>query len=145
MNLNCVYCGQSLPAEAAFCSRCGRRSPFQDIPENNSDTRSLQGTIPWAVETCEIGWTRRAQGFTARITFHAETTAFGDKQIIANSEPLPDLRDSIGGNVFIPRQTAEAMTAVSQIVETLLRDGWQIAVAPMGFWWNYHFMRPVRP
>ncbi len=145
MYMNCVYCGQSLPAEAAFCSRCGSSSPFQNTREDNSNTRSLPDTIPWAVETCEIGWTRRAQGFTARITFHAETTTFGDKHIIANSEPLPDLRDKIGGNVFIPRQTAEAVTAVSFIVDTLLRDGWQLAVSPMGYWWNYHFIRPIRP
>jgi hypothetical protein len=145
MNLHCIFCGQSLPSNSMLCSRCRSSSLFQAIPVNNSDTSVLSGSIPWAVETCEIGWMRRVQGLTARITFHAETTTFRDKRIIANSEPLPDIRAKIGIGVYIPRETAEAIAAVRQIVDTLLQDGWQPAIAPMGFWWKYHFMRPIRP
>lgn len=107
-------------------------------------SNTIPGMIPLAVESCEIGWLRKAHGFRARISFHAEITTFGDKRIIVNSEPLPDNMDRIGGGTYIPRQTAEAMNAVSQIVDTLLRDGWQPAIAPVGFWWNYHFIRPKR-
>lgn len=146
-DLHCVYCGQTLPPDAAFCSRCGEKLPLGSTPEASSETRALPYATPpppMPMETCEIGWSRRAQGFTARITFHAETTTMGDKRIIANSEPLPDDRDRIDGKVFIPRPTPQAMYAVNQIVDRLIQEGWQHTYVRGLYWWNYTFFRPLR-
>lgn len=165
MDLYCVYCGQSLPYDASFCNRCGRSDPFNLAQVNNSDTRALsqippppQPTLPTppytphnpyvmpisqVMETCEIGWSRRAYGLTARIIFHAEITAFRDSHIIASSEPVPDDRDNIGKATFIPRETYAAITAVNQLVERLIQDGWQ-PVRHGDHWWNYRFIRPTR-
>jgi hypothetical protein len=150
MDLYCVYCGQSLPQDASFCSRCGRGNPFNLAPFNIADTRALSeirhtsytSPVPAVLETCEIGWSRRAHGLSARITFHAEKALFGDRQIIASSEPVSDARDNISGRIYIPRETDEAMAAVSQLVERLLQDGWQ-PISHGNYWWNYRFSRPT--
>ncbi|MGA7729785.1 MAG: hypothetical protein WCD37_00785 [Chloroflexia bacterium] len=148
-HMHCVYCGQQLPTNAEVCYRCGSGSPLPKPPYKPLIATASDQNFD--VETCELGWIRKASGLHGRIFFQAQANGPDGLYIVATAEPVPEKMEALPSapSHFIPSPTSEAMSAVSQLVDTLVHDGWE-PTERGGFWWNYRFHRilghePERP
>jgi hypothetical protein len=143
-HMHCVYCGQQLPTNVEVCYRCGSGSPLPKPPYRPfTDTSSGQHQH-YHVETCELGWIRKASGLRAHIIFQAQVIGPDGLYIVAESEPVIAKMEGLpsAASHFIPSPTSEAMSVVSQLVDTLVHDGWE-PTERGGFWWNYRFCRTL--
>lgn len=143
---HCNFCGQKLPTNALVCFRCGSRPPFPPYPLMFGSIASPHDLNGPDVEQCEIGWVRRASGWTGRLIFQAQLIGSDDTYIVAEAEPISDKMQPIspGSGTFIPSPTPEAHRAVRNLATNLTRDGWQ-PLDHGDYWWTYRFWRYLNP
>jgi hypothetical protein len=113
----CRNCGIQLPDDSAFCNRCG-------VPQLVG-TQSLQPEPQWEICEVHIRTTRQAAAFrNGRLA--VEAVVMGPKG-----------RYTVEALIDLPEKATILASAVDELTDKLLRDGWQ----PLGT--RPHHIRPL--
>ena len=124
----CTDCGQELPADAVFCSRCGKR-------------QRAGGYAPGVQrEICEVRRSREEGEWFAAGDVFWEAVAVGPRgrYPVARSRSCP--REEAGSAAEVKRTDA----LLDTLVDDLVREGW----LPLGLgpeWYSYRFERRLHP
>lgn len=123
----CSQCGTEIPEEASFCWKCGKQQ-----------IKGVAAEEPkW--ETCEIKWTQMREGLTgSQGWFEADAIAPTGVYVAAQTEAF-----GTGYNNWMPDQRHAPIQR--ELVNRLLREGWEPVGDRGPEWWSDRFRRRFTP
>jgi len=130
----CQKCGHTLRGADKYCSQCG--APVGEVV-------GAPGPPPpseqW--EYCEITWSARGFLTNDKSYFWAQNLITGAVMVRGAATFVPD---DITITLATPNDDASTRTAVKELVQQLLDDGWEPIKTSGRGWWNHRFSRRLR-
>ncbi len=147
--MNCPTCDASVPDGSLFCNYCGRSLPKEKMTKGEADDARL--------EYCEIKYRNvKAAGFTSYPVFRFVAIARGPngEYVAASSSDFEGsgngLEKMLGGGEpdTFPQWNDGlnklAIGSYKELVNLLLRSGWDQTGKNPECWWNDTFRRRVK-
>ena len=124
----CSACGTELPKDANFCYRCGK-----PVKQN------AQAKVEW--EYCQIEWDEEDGWGSKPFWFWAK--AVGPDGVYSAGEPFKRKPSFIE---MLPPESSnpKVQEMHEQLVEKLIKDGWEIVPERGNAWWQLRLRRTIK-